>query len=233
MTSPLSKNVVVTGAGSGIGRALTLRLLAAGHGVVGTGRDESRLAALHDAAPAEARLHTLVADAASWADNQRVVECATARLGGVDAVVANAGFTTPGTIRTADPESWQAMVLTNVLGPALLVRAAVDQLAATRGRVIIVGSVAGHKNSPGNLYSATKWAMTGLAENVRMDLAELGIGVTLLSPGVVDTAFYPAGVPTPTRLGPDSIAAAAVWALDQPGDVDVNTLVVRPTGQPF
>lgn len=228
---PSHKNVIVTGASSGIGRALALALAASGHGVIATGRDQQRLDDLvRDAGD---KLHTVTADASSWEDNQRVVATAVERLGSVDAVVANAGYTTPGTVRTADPDGWAPMVLTNVLGPVLLVRAALEELERTSGRVVVVGSVAGHKNSPGNLYSATKWATTGLAENLRMELASSGIGVTLVSPGVVDTGFYPDGPPLATVLTGNHVADVIRWCLDQPEGVDVNTVVVRPTGQSF
>jgi NADP-dependent 3-hydroxy acid dehydrogenase YdfG len=95
---------------------------------------------------------------------------------------------------------------------------------------VLIGSVAGHKNSPGNLYGATKWAVTGLAENLRMLFAPLGVGVSLVSPGVVDTAFYPAGVPE-VRIGPDDVAAAVLHVLRCPPEVDLTTVVVRPRRQ--
>ena len=68
------------------------------------------------------------------------------------------------------------MVLTNVLGPALLAKATLPHLEATGGRLVLIGSVVGLKNSPANLYSATKWAVTGLAENLRMYATTRGIG---------------------------------------------------------
>lgn len=74
------------------------------------------------------------------------------------------------------------MVLTNVLGPALLAKAALPHLQATRDRLVLIGSVAGFKNAPGNLYSATKWAVTALAENIRLQTTALGVGVTLIAP---------------------------------------------------
>ena len=82
----------------------------------------------------------------------------------------------PGDIRTADVSLWPATVAVNVLGPANLARAAASHLEASGGRIVIIGSFAGHKNSPGNLYGATKWAATGLAENLRMLVAPGGRG---------------------------------------------------------
>lgn len=127
------------------------------------------------------------------------------------------------------------MILTNVLGPALLIRAALPALRATRGRIVLVGSVAGHVNTPGNIYGATKWAVTGLAENTRLMVTGDSVGVTLISPGAVETHFSdPVGglPPDRDRITADQLAASIVWAISRPAGVDVNTLVVRPVGSP-
>ena len=224
------RGYVVTGASTGIGNALTRALLDEGHSVVATGRSEDRLAALAEAAGAGERLTVTVADAGDWADTERVVALCAERYGRIDGVVANAGYTVPGDVRTADVSLWPAMVAVNVLGPAYLARAAAPHLEASGGRIVIIGSVAGHKNSPGNLYSATKWAATGLAENLRMLFAPLGVGVSLVSPGVVDTEFYAAGTPE-VHIGADELAETVRYVLASPPDVDLSTVVVRPRRQ--
>ena len=221
---------LVTGASSGIGAAVTRALLAAGHSVVATGRDAGRLAPLAADSAAGDRLTTVVADAGDWEQTQEAVDTCVRRYGRLDGVVANAGYTLPGDVLTSDVAGWPAMVATNVLGPAYLARAAAPHLQASGGRLVLIGSVAGHKNSPGNLYGAAKWAVTGLAENLRMLFAPLGVGVTLLSPGVVDTAFYAAGTPE-VHIGPDDIADAVRFVLGSAPEVDVSTLVVRPRRQ--
>ena len=149
-------------------------------------------------------------------------------------MVANAGFATPGTLADGDPEQWREMVLTNVLGPALLIRHALPALTASKGRIVLVGSVAGFRNTPGNVYSVTKWAVTALAENTRQLVTADGVGVTLIAPGRVETPFWDgrASVPQGRFLTADEIAASIVWAIGQPSGVDVNTMVVRPVGQP-
>ena len=90
-----------------------------------------------------------------------------ARHGGLDVVVANAGFTAAGDLADGDPDQWRSMVLTNVLGPALLVRAALPRLTTPGGQIVLVGSVAGRIIRPGSLYGATKAAVAALAENLR------------------------------------------------------------------
>ena len=122
------------------------------------------------------------------------------------------------------------MVLTNVLGPALLIRAALPALRQTRGRIVLVGSVAGTIYSAGNIYGATKWAVTGMAENARRLVTGDGVGVTLVNPGRVATRSRDADRP---MLTAGQLAAAIVWAISQPEGVDVNTLTIRPAGAPI
>ncbi|GAA3162192.1 SDR family oxidoreductase [Nonomuraea salmonea] len=161
------KTVLITGATSGIGARTARSLLDRGHRVAVTGRDESRLKTFLDEAGHPDRLLGLVADAADWADTESAVTQTVAHFGALDAAVANAGFMSGDSIGAGDPASWAPMILTNVLGPALLAHAALPHLEASGGRLVLIG-VAGLKNSPGNLYSATKWATTGLAENLRL-----------------------------------------------------------------
>jgi NADP-dependent 3-hydroxy acid dehydrogenase YdfG len=124
------------------------------------------------------------------------------------------------------------MVLTNVLGPALLIRASLERLRASRGRIVLIGSVAGFKHTPGNIYGVTKWAVTGMAENTRLMVTHDGVGVTLIAPGRVETPFWNGNPPDGGLLTADQLGEAVVWALTQPAGVDVNTVVVRPIGQP-
>ncbi len=102
-------------------------------------------------------------------------------------------------------------------------------LKQTGGRIVLVGSVAGTIYTAGNIYGATKWAVTGLAENTRRMVTGDGVGVTLVNPGRVATRFEDADSGLP-MLTADQLAAAIVWAISQPGGVDVNTLTIRPVG---
>ncbi|AYC36159.1 SDR family oxidoreductase [Streptomyces griseorubiginosus] len=226
------KTVLITGGTSGIGAHTARLLLDRGHRVAVTGRDEGKLKAFLDEAGQPDRLLGLVADAADWQATEAAVTRTVEHFGALDAAVANAGFMSGDSIGAGDPTSWAPMVLTNVLGPALLAHATLPHLEATGGRLVLIGSVAGLKNSPANLYSATKWATTGLAENLRLHATTRRIGVTLVNPGMIDTPFWQgAGVP-PFALPPQPIAEAICFALDQPTGVDLNTLTVRPLGQP-
>ncbi|MCX5040499.1 SDR family oxidoreductase [Streptomyces coelicoflavus] len=225
---------LITGGGSGIGAAVARRLLDAGQRVAVTGRGEARLRAFAEELGDPENLLTIRGSAAEHAQVADAVEATLKEFGRLDTVVANAGFATHDSVAEGDPAGWSEMVLTNVLGPALLIRASIDALKETRGRIVLVGSVAGFVNTPGNLYGATKWAVTGLAENTRREVTQWGVGVTLVAPGRVETPFWEAtgGLPPGELLTADQIADSVVWAMTQPAGVDVNTVVVRPLGQP-
>ncbi|MER6539100.1 SDR family NAD(P)-dependent oxidoreductase [Streptomyces sp900105755] len=233
------KTVLITGGTSGIGAATARLLLGRGHRVAVTGRDPGRLKAFLDEAGPADRVLGLVADASDWASTNTAVADTLERFGSLDAAVANAGGASADHFRTSgadvmdggDPELWAPMVLANVLGPALLAKAALPHLEQSRGRLVLIGSVAGIKNSPGNLYSATKWAVVGFAENLRLHATTRGVGVTVVNPGMIDTAFWHGQAP-PVAMSPDAVAEAIGFALDQPAGVDLNTVTVRPIGQP-
>jgi NADP-dependent 3-hydroxy acid dehydrogenase YdfG len=128
----------------------------------------------------------------------------------------------------------RAMVLTNVLGPALLVREALPQLRESKGRIVLMGSVAGVRHTPGNLYSVTKWAVHALAENTRLLVGKDGVGVTVIAPGVVDTPFWDQRGGTPEAapaMTAEHIADTIVFVVNQPAGVDINHITLRPTGQ--
>ncbi|MGW5201610.1 SDR family oxidoreductase [Streptomyces spiralis] len=225
---------LITGGGSGIGAATARRLLDAGHRVAVTGRGEERLRGFARELGDPDGLLTITGSAAEYDEVRSAVERTLKEFGRLDTVVANAGFATHDTVAEGDPAGWTEMVLTNVLGPALLIRASIDALKESRGRIVLVGSVAGFVNTPGNIYGSTKWAVTGLAENTRRQVTQWGVGVTLIAPGRVETPFWDGlgSLPEGGLLTADQIADSVVWAIRQPEGVDVNTLVVRPIGQP-
>ncbi|MFI6472609.1 SDR family oxidoreductase [Streptomyces sp. NPDC050516] len=226
---------LVTGGASGIGAATVRRLLDGGHRVAVTGRAQARLDAFAAELGAGERVLAVTADTTDLASIGAAVEATVKNFGRLDHVVANAGFSTHDNLADGDPEHWREMLMVNVLGPAVLVKAALPALTESGGRIVMVGSTAGIKNTPGNMYSVTKGALTSLAENTRVLVTGSGVGVTLVAPGRVDSPFWsshPTGVvPDGPAMTPEDVAEAIVWALAQPAGVEVNQVVVRPTGQ--
>jgi NADP-dependent 3-hydroxy acid dehydrogenase YdfG len=223
--------LLVTGASSGIGEATARAAAAIGHRLVLAARSEDRLAALAAELGGADRALAVRCDVTEWEDQQAMVAAALARFGRLDAVFANAGFGAKRGFLNESPEHWREMVLTNVYGAALTVRATVEELRRTRGHLLLTGSVAGRKVVPGSIYSCTKHAVGAMAEAARQDLHGSGVRVTLIAPGTVTTPFYddpPGGV-----LDAGDVARAVMYALSQPPHVDVNEILVRPTSQEF
>jgi NADP-dependent 3-hydroxy acid dehydrogenase YdfG len=225
---------LITGGSTGIGAATARALLKQGHRVAVTGRDADKLAAFAASAGAGERLLTITSDTSDAHDVASAVRRVVDAWGRLDNVIANAGFSLPGTLESHAPEDMRAMVLTNVLGPALLVRETLSHLRESKGRIVIIGSVAGVRNTPGNLYSVTKWAAHALAENTRLLVGKDGVGVTVVAPGVVDTPFWDERGGTPEAapaMTAEQIADTIVFAINQPAGVDINHITMRPTGQ--
>lgn len=180
------------------------------------------------------RVRGIVADSTDPDALVAAVRLADGAFGGLSAAFVNAGVTAgPGSYLpgpAAPVEGWREMVLTNVLGTALAVRAVLPALVARRGRLVLTGSVLGRHALPGSLYSATKFAVAGIAETVRLELVGTGVGVTLVEPGPVATPFAGGGDPTGPALGADDVARAVCFALAQPDGVEVNELLLRPHG---
>src|SRR3954470_17343650 len=223
----MSRVFVITGASSGIGAATARHAVADGYRVVLAARSKDKLDAL--AAELGESALAVETDVTRWEDNEALIAAAIDAFGRVDVVWANAGFGAKRGWLEETPEFWRNMVLTNVLGAAYTVRAAIPALKSSRGHVLLTGSVAGRRVMPGSLYSCTKWAVTAMAEAVRADLNGTGIRTTLISPGGVQTPFF--DTPAEGRLEPEDIARAVLFAVSQPAHVDVNEILVRPLAQ--
>jgi len=222
---------LITGASSGIGEALARAFVADGHRVVLQARSTDRLAALADELGA-GRAVAVPGDVTVFDDQQRAAATAIEAFGRLDVAVANAGGGTGGGFLDPDPEPevWRAMVLTNVYGVALTARAVLPHLVDSTGQLVLMGSVAGRVTIDGSLYSATKWAVTGMAHAIRAELHRTGVRVTVVQPGKVVTPFFE-GDPPPDCLETDDVVAAVRYAVTQPPSVDVNEIVLRPIDQ--
>jgi NADP-dependent 3-hydroxy acid dehydrogenase YdfG len=221
---------LITGASSGIGAATARHAVEAGYRVVLGARSQDRLQSLAEELGGSERAIAVRCDVSEWSDQQTLVSTALERFGRIDVAFANAGFGAPRGFLESTPEHWRDMVLTNVYGCALTIRASMPALKQSTGHLLLTGSVAGRRALPGSLYSCTKWAVTAMGEAARQELNGTGVRVTLVEPGMVATPFFDT-IPTSGALEPDDIARAVMWIVDQPPRVDVNELLVRPTEQ--
>jgi NADP-dependent 3-hydroxy acid dehydrogenase YdfG len=121
------------------------------------------------------------------------------------------------------------MVVTNVFGIYATIRATARALRDTNGHLVITSSIAGRRALKGSLYSATKFAVTGMAEAARQDFNGTGVRTTLISPGMVETPGFSHDLEA--TLTADDIARGVMWAVAQPPHMDVNEILIRPTAQ--
>jgi NADP-dependent 3-hydroxy acid dehydrogenase YdfG len=220
---------LITGASTGIGAATARAAVAEGYRVVLGARSEDKLSALADELGGADRALAVRCDVTEWDDQQRLVRAALDSFGRLDVAFANAGFGAKRGFLEEDVEHWRSMILTNVYGAALTIRAALPGLRESRGHLLLTSSVAGRRALPGSLYSATKWAVTAMGEAARQELNGSGVRVTLIEPGMVATPFFE-DEPT-DALESDDIARAVMFAVSQPARVDINEILVRPTAQ--
>lgn len=222
---------LITGASSGIGAATARKAAQAGCRLVLAARSTDKLEALAEELGGPQRALAVACDVTEWEQQQAMVAQALEAFGRLDVVFANAGFGATRGFLEESPEHWRAMVLTNVYGAALTLRATIPALREARGHLLLTGSVAGRVALPGSLYSCTKWAVTAMAQSARGELDGTGVRVTLVEPGMVATPFFEADV-SAYALKPEDVADAVMYAVSRPKTVDVADIMVRPIVQP-
>ncbi len=183
------KSVLITGASSGIGAALAREFVRQGASVVVTGRRLDLLGGLADELTAAGgRVLARQCDVTSDREVAALFDGLREAGVGLDIVVANAGFGVSGRFQDLTLGDYQRQFDTNVYGVLRTVYAALPALRASRGQIVLIGSVAGHVPSPrSSAYSMSKFAVRALAQGLKADLRPEGISVTLISPGFVDS----------------------------------------------
>ena len=220
---------LITGASSGIGAATARAAAQAGYRLALAARSADKLQDLAAELGGDERALAITCDVTEWSDQESMVGEVLERFGRLDVAFANAGFGAKRGFLAESPELWREMVLTNVYGAALTIRATIEALKDAQGHLLLTGSVAGRRALPGSLYSATKWAVTAMGEGARQELNGTGVRVTLIEPGAVDTPFFE-NQPK-TALVADDVARAIMYAVSQPPSVDVNEILIRATTQ--
>ncbi len=239
------KVVAITGASSGIGEA-TARLLAkSGARLVLGARRRDQLAAIAREIEAEGGVAVPVElDVTDRASMQAFAEVAVNRFGRIDVLVNNAGVMLLAPLSDLRTEEWDRMIDVNIKGVLNGAAAFLPRMQTQgRGHIVIVGSIAGHQVMPMNgVYAATKFAVRAIAESLRLE-GGAAIRSTLISPGAVATELFDkilhpqiqemAKARLGSALPVDSIARAIAFAIDQPDDVDVSEIIVRPMANKY
>ena len=241
------KVVVITGASSGIGES-TARLLA-GSGakvVLGARRTDRIDALIKDITAKGGAALSFQADVTKRSEVEALVQGAIHEHGRIDVIVNNAGIMPIAPMAALKVEEWDRMIDVNVKGLLFGVAAVLPIMQKQKqGHIINMSSVGGFKvwAPGGTVYSATKFAVRAITEGLRMEHKADNIRCTIISPGAVATElpegsseedtrrnlreFYKIAVPA------DSVARAIAYAIEQPAEVDVNEIVIRPIKQDF
>ena len=239
VTDIKDKVVAITGASSGIGEATARRLAASGAHVVIGARREDRLKALAE----EIGAAYAPIDVTRRADVARLVDLARERFGRLDVLVSNAGVMPIGPLDELDVDAWERMVDVNIKGVLFGIAAALPVFREQGGgHFVTTASTAAYKVVPNQaVYAGTKAAVRMICEGLRQE-ADGTVRVTTISPGFVHTDS-PSHVSSPAvreqireardrmAIPPDAIARAIAFAIEQPAEVDVNEIIVRPTAQ--
>jgi len=246
MSSDLSGQVIaVTGASSGIGEATALACAGAGAAVALAARRAERIEALAQRIEGEGgRAIAILADVGEEDQAGAFVQRAQAELGRLDVLVNNAGVMLLGPIENAPTEEWRRMIHANLFGVLYCTHAALPVMRAQgSGHIVNVSSVAGRVARQGSgVYNLTKFGVGAFSESLRQECVAMGVRVTLIEPGAVDTEL--AGHNRPEvleqmskrfagieRLTSEDIASAILYAIDRPAHVSINEVLVRPSGQ--
>jgi len=186
------KVVIVTGASSGIGRECVLKFAAAGCKVVAVARSQDKLGQLVDQTGAlEGQVRPVVADLTRDADIPRIVSETVSAFGGIDILVNVAGVLKNGTILNTSSQDWDHLMNVNVRAPFLLMREAMPYLIERKGNVVNVSSLNGQRAFPGVLaYCASKAALDQLTHCAALEVAEKGVRVNAVNPGVTLTNLH-------------------------------------------
>jgi NADP-dependent 3-hydroxy acid dehydrogenase YdfG len=226
------RTAIVTGASRGIGRAIAERLLDEGVRTALIARSTDALESI--AAPYDDRAVVISCDVSNPIAVAAMAERVDETLGTPDVIVNNAGLFALAPVHETDPAHFVDALTTNLAAPFRVIRAFLPAMRERgSGDVVTIGSIADRVAFAENAaYAASKFGLRGLHEVLRAELAGTGVRATLVSPGPVDTALWneidpdtrPGFPPRASMLRPEAVAAAVLYAITQPPDVNVDEL---------
>lgn len=243
----MKKIALITGATAGIGRAVALRLAGEQYNIIITGRREERLLILKKEIEAKhsVQVLTLCFDVTKYAEVEKTLGHLPDEWNNIDVLVNNAGLAVGlAPIHEGLIEDWERMIDTNIKGLLYVTRTITPNMVARKsGHIVNLSSIAGkHVYPNGNVYCATKHAVTALNQAMRVDLLPYNIRVTLICPGAVNTEFSNVRFKGDQvradkvydgfdELKAEDIANAIAYAVMQPAHVNVQDILVMPTAQ--
>jgi NADP-dependent 3-hydroxy acid dehydrogenase YdfG len=242
------KVVVITGASSGLGESTARHLAKLGATVVLGARRKGRLDAIVENIQADgAKALAVSVDVTNRAQVEALVQKAIDTYGKIDVLVNNAGIMPIAPLSLLKVDEWDRMIDLNIKGVLYGIAAALPHMKQQKsGHIINTASVFGIKvfAPGGTVYCATKAAVRTLSEGLRAEVHGDGIRTTIISPGAVDSELKASTSDEASSkavnelyralaIPPNSIARAIAYAIEQPADVDINEIVVRPTAQDF
>lgn len=237
----MKKNILITGASSGIGAASARKLNEQGHQLILLARRGDALNKLNSELGGNHQ--TIESDVTNYEDVKSKLLPIVKELGGLDAVLNNAGLGVFDPVGDGKIEDWHLMVDVNVKGLLNITHMTLPLLRSSQGHLINVGSIASHHVFPNSgVYCATKHAVLAISESIRIELAN-EVRVTTISPGAVNTEFidqtsnedllkdyksyFAAG------MSPEIIAEQIAWAIEAPKNVVLSEIMIRPNKQPI
>src|ERR1700758_3978928 len=233
------KIAIVTGASSGIGRAVAYELARHGVKLVLTARSGDRLTGLAEDLRSESVV--VLADMTSPKDIRAIVERAMDRFGRVDILLANAGIYISGDVIDGEPDAWDQLISTNVTGVFRLVHAVLPHMLSQKsGDILVTSSISGHQAIHWEpIYSASKHAIQSFVHGLRRQLLTSGVRVGAVAPGMVlnelwgitDPAEIDNKVSDGTGLRSEDVAEAIEFMLTRPRNVTIRYLVMLPRAQ--
>jgi ribitol 2-dehydrogenase len=233
------KVALVTGASSGIGRAMAKALAAEGAKVVLVGRSAERLDKV--ASDIGGDTLTVAADLTKPAEVDRTVAEAIKKFGRIDILLPNAGLYIPGDVAEGNPDAWDELLSINVNSVFRLVRAVLPAMIERKGgHIIVTSSIAGHQALHWEpVYSASKHAIQSFVHGLRRQVAAHNIRVGEVAPGVVlnelwgytDPKAIDAKVESREGIRSEDVAEAVIFMLTRPANVTIRDLVILPQNQ--
>jgi len=230
----VTKTAIVTGASSGIGKAIAQKLTSEGVNVALVARRQEKLAVIereiNENSSNSGKALAIPTDVSNRNEVESMVHEARNKFGPIDIYINNAGVMLNALVTEGQVEKWDQMIDVNVKGVLYGIHAVIpSMLQRKKGHIINISSVSGLEvTKRSTVYSATKFAVRAISMGLEKELARTGVRVTNISPGMVDTDLVRRQVVDRKMLEAYDIADAVYYAIRQPDYVNVNEITIRP-----